>query len=209
MNCEEPCQWWPIWVVPHGYATPPCKPPTSDVYKRQLLLQTKLDKEQRDYAAQIERSSEHMLAIVNDILDISKIETGHLALDVTDFDLPGTIKETCSAATALARAKGLRLDLQIDSDVPTRMRGDGRRLQQVLANLLANAVKFTSAGTVAVHVSATPTLRDRTEVHVIVADKMCIRDRRQRATRDRDGRPQPGPRLQCRRTVRRLSLIHI
>jgi PAS domain S-box-containing protein len=136
----------------------------------ELLLQTKLDKEQRDYAAQIERSSEHMLAIVNDILDISKIETGHLALDVTDFDLPGTIKETCSAATALARAKGLRLDLQIDSDVPTRMRGDGRRLQQVLANLLANAVKFTSAGTVAVHVSATPTLRDRTEVHVIVAD---------------------------------------
>ncbi len=136
----------------------------------ELLLQTKLDKEQREYAAQIERSSEHMLAIVNDILDISKIETGHLALDITDFDLAGTIKETCSAAATLATAKGLRLDLQIDSDVPTRARGDGRRLQQVLANLLANAVKFTSAGTVAVHVSATPSLRGRTEVHVMVAD---------------------------------------
>ena len=136
----------------------------------ELLLQTKLDEEQRACAAQIEQSGEHMLAIINDILDISKIETGHLALDVTDFDLAETIKETCSAAGALARAKGLRLDLQIERDVPTRARGDRRRLHQVLANLLSNAVKFTSVGTVAVHVSATPTLRDTTEVRVIVAD---------------------------------------
>ena len=135
-----------------------------------LLMQTKLDNEQRVYAAQIEQSSEHMLAIINDILDISKIETGHLALDITDFDLPETIRETCSAAGALARAKGLRLDLQIDSDVPTHVRGDGRRIHQVLANLLANAVKFTSVGTIAVHVSATPALRHRTEVRVTVAD---------------------------------------
>jgi signal transduction histidine kinase/FixJ family two-component response regulator len=136
----------------------------------ELLLQTRLDEEQRTYAAQIEQSSEQALVIINDILDISKIETGHLALDVTDFDLVETIKETCSAAGALARAKGLRLDLQIDSDVPTHVRGDGRRLHQVLANLLANAVKFTAAGMVAVHVSATATARDGTELRVVVAD---------------------------------------
>jgi PAS domain S-box-containing protein len=136
----------------------------------ELLMQTKLDEEQVAYAAQIEQSGEHMLAIINDILDISKIETGHLALDVTDFDLGETIKETCSAAGALARAKGLRLDLQIESDVPTRVRGDGRRLRQVLANLLSNAVKFTPAGTVAVHISATRAPRETTEVRVVVAD---------------------------------------
>jgi PAS domain S-box-containing protein len=136
----------------------------------ELLLDTRLDPEQRAYAAQIEQSGEHMLAIINDILDISKIETGHLALDVTDFDLAETIKEACSAAGALARAKGLRLDLQLAIDVHARVRGDGRRLHQVLANLLSNAVKFTAVGTVAVHVSATPTLRDGTEVRVVVAD---------------------------------------
>jgi signal transduction histidine kinase/FixJ family two-component response regulator len=136
----------------------------------ELLMQTKLDEEQVAYAAQIEQSGEHMLAIINDILDISKIETGHLALDVTDFDLGETIKETCSAAGALARAKGLRLDLQIESDVPTRVRGDGRRLRQALANLLSNAVKFTPAGTVAVHISATRAPGETTEVRVVVAD---------------------------------------
>ena len=136
----------------------------------ELLMQTKLDGEQAAYAAQIGQSGEHMLSIINDILDISKIETGHLALDVIDFDLGETIKEACSAAGALARAKGLRLDLQIESDVPTRVRGDGRRLHQVLANLLSNAVKFTPAGTVAVHISATRALRDRTDIRVVVAD---------------------------------------
>ncbi len=136
----------------------------------ELLLDTKLDDEQRAYAAQIEQSSEHMLAIINDILDISKIETGHLALDVADFELAEMIKEACSAAGALARAKGLRVSLQIASDVPERVRGDGRRLHQVLANLLSNAVKFTSAGTVAVGVDATREPDNNTLLRVTVAD---------------------------------------
>jgi PAS domain S-box-containing protein len=136
----------------------------------ELLLQTKLDAEQRAYAEQVEQSGAHMLAIINDILDLSKIETGHLELDVTDFDPAEAIKEACSAAGALARAKGLRLELQIASDVPLRVRGDGRRLHQVLANLLSNAVKFTSVGTVTVHVSATPTPDNSTLIQVKVAD---------------------------------------
>jgi len=136
----------------------------------ELLLQTTLDDEQRTYAEQVARSSEHMLAIINDILDISKIETGHLALDVADFELDEMIKEACSAAGALARSKGLRLELQIAGDVPQRVRGDGRRLHQVLANLLANAVKFTAAGTVAVDVRAIAAPDDGTVIGVAVTD---------------------------------------
>jgi PAS domain S-box-containing protein len=136
----------------------------------ELLLQTKLDEEQRTYAEQVEQSSEHMLSIINDILDISKIETGHLALDVADFDLAETVKEASSAAGALARAKGLRLDLRIAADVPERVRGDRRRLHQVLANLLANAIKFTATGSVAIDVSATATPHLSTMIHVAVTD---------------------------------------
>jgi hypothetical protein len=118
----------------------------------EMLLQTRLDDEQRTYAEQVEQSSEHMLAIINDILDISKIETGHLALDVSDFELAETIKEASSAAGALARAKGLR------------------RLHQVLANLLSNAVKFTAVGTVTVNVTATATGEQTTLLHMAVSD---------------------------------------
>ena len=122
----------------------------------ELLLDMGLTDEQRECAEQVARSGEQMLAIINDILDISKIETGHLELDVADFDLDETIKETCSAAGALARAKGLRLELQIAADVPRRVRGDGRRLGQILLNLVSNAVKFTADGRVTVRVSARP-----------------------------------------------------
>jgi len=123
----------------------------------ELLLGTGLDDEQRTYAEQVAQSGSQMLAIINDILDISKIETGHLELDIVDFELEETIKAASSGAGALARAKGLRLDLRIAADVPPRVRGDGRRLNQVLANLLSNAVKFTSRGTIAVDVGAKPT----------------------------------------------------
>ena len=72
----------------------------------ELLLDTGLDDEQRDCAEQVARSGEQMLAIINDILDISKIETGHLELDIADFDLHETIEETCSLAGAQAQGEG-------------------------------------------------------------------------------------------------------
>jgi signal transduction histidine kinase/CheY-like chemotaxis protein len=116
----------------------------------ELLLDMDLTDGQRECAEQIARSGEQMLAIINDILDISKIETGHLELDINDFDLHETIDGTCSFAGAQARAKGLRLEVQIGSDVPRRVRGDGRRLHQVVLNLVSNAIKFTSTGGVSV-----------------------------------------------------------
>ena len=103
---------------------------------------------------QLSQSGEHMLAIVNDILDISKIETGRLELDITDFDLHEAIEQTCSGPRFEAMAKGLRLDVEIAAEVPRLMRGDCRRIQQVLLNLVANAVKFTARGGVRVRVGA-------------------------------------------------------
>ena len=111
-----------------------------------LLLDMGLSGEQREYAEQVARSGEQMLAIINDILDLSKIETGHLELDIADFDLHEAIAETCAATAAQARAKGLEFELEIGEEVPRHAHGDGRRIHQVLLNLLSNAIKFTSTG---------------------------------------------------------------
>ena len=112
----------------------------------ELLLATELDDEQRDYAEQVARSGEHMLAIINDILDVSKIEAGTLELDVADFDLRETIEQACAPARPRGAGKGLRARVEIDPALPRRVRGDGGRLRQVLMNLVSNAVKFTAAG---------------------------------------------------------------
>jgi PAS domain S-box-containing protein len=116
----------------------------------ELLLGMELGEEQREAALQIARSGEQMLSIINDILDISKIETGHLELDVTDFDLHEGLRNTCAIASAQAKAKGLFLDLHISDQVPARMRGDGRRIHQIVLNLVSNAIKFTAEGSVTV-----------------------------------------------------------
>ena len=119
----------------------------------ELLLGTELDSEQRAYAEQVEQSGEHMLAIINDILDISKIETGRLELELAEFDLTETIEHACVPGGLEAQARGIALEIQIDPDASRRVRGDGARVRQVLMNLVGNAVKFTAQGSVAVRVS--------------------------------------------------------
>ena len=136
----------------------------------ELLLDTELSDEQRSYAEQVARSGEHMMTIINDVLDLSRIEAGQLELDVTDFDLHESIGQACAAAGLQAGAKGIRLGVHIDADVPPRVRGDSRRLRQVLMNLVANAVKFTTEGEVAVHVGAQPRLEGDAVVRVEVTD---------------------------------------
>ena len=120
----------------------------------ELLLDTDLDDEQRSCAEQVARSGQQLLAVINDILDVATIEAGRLELNVADFDLRATIARACAVAEAEARAKGLRLERRIDHDVPRRLCGDDQRLRTVIANLVSNAVKFTTAGSVAVVVSA-------------------------------------------------------
>jgi CheY-like chemotaxis protein len=94
-----------------------------------------------------------MVAIIDDILDISKIETGRIELDVRDFDLHETIDQACAPARADALAKHLKLNFELDPQLPQRVRGDSTRVRQVLMSLAANAVKFTVEGSVTVRVS--------------------------------------------------------
>ena len=121
-----------------------------------LLLATSLDDEQRGYAEQVARSSEHMLTIIDDILDIAKIETGKVELAVADFSLTETIEQACVPAQLEGLAKGVPVALEIDPAVPARVRGDAARVRQVLLNLVFNAVKFTEAGSVSVGVTHAP-----------------------------------------------------
>jgi PAS domain S-box-containing protein len=117
----------------------------------QLLLDTELDPDQRELADQVSRSGELMLDLVSDILDISKIEAGKLAMDVDDYALREAIESVCAAARLQAEAKGLAFEVAIADSVPEQAHGDCRRLCQILLNLVSNAVKFTSEGEVSVH----------------------------------------------------------
>ncbi|MGD0981230.1 MAG: ATP-binding protein [Solirubrobacteraceae bacterium] len=134
----------------------------------ELLLGTTLSEEQRGYAEQVARSGEHMMTIIDEILDISKIEAGQLELDVTEFDFHLTVREACAVAGLLAEAKGLGFHVQIADDVPQFGYADRRRLRQVLLNLVSNAVKFTAEGAVTVDVGFRA--RDQRLVRIEVAD---------------------------------------
>jgi PAS domain S-box-containing protein len=135
-----------------------------------LLLETELDDEQRSYAEQVARSGDQMMAVINDILDLSKIEAGQFELDIADFDLHDTIEQACAAASFEARAKGLTVELEFAEEVPSHARGDSRRLHQILLNLVANAVKFTAHGSIAVTVTSRPGSEVGAPVRVEVSD---------------------------------------
>jgi len=134
-----------------------------------LLLQTDLTDEQRFYSEEVARSGEQMMAIINDILDVSKIEAGQLTLDVCDFAVRETIEQACVAAKLQAAAKGLTFELETDAGLPPRARGDDRRLRQVITNLVANAVKFTAHGSIVVRAS-TASHDGRIALRIEIAD---------------------------------------
>jgi two-component system, sensor histidine kinase and response regulator len=139
----------------------------------ELLLDTELNGEQRSYTEQVARSGEQMLTLINDILDVSKIEAGQLELDVADFDLHETIEQACTVAGLKAESVGIKLDVEIEPGTPRAVRGDARRLRQVVLNLVANAVKFTAAGGVSVRVRAEEPLGEadgQTRVRIAVSD---------------------------------------
>lgn len=112
----------------------------------ELLQDTKLDEEQRDYVQQIKFSGEALLALINDILDFSKIEAGKLPLEVIDFDLYETLQQAISMVCLQAHKKRLEVILDIDADVPRIVKGDPLRVRQIMVNLASNAVKFTQEG---------------------------------------------------------------
>ncbi len=117
-----------------------------------LLLETPLSDEQRDLVEAVHDSGQALLTIINDILDLSRIEAGRLELDSIDFDLRTLLERVIAIVTPRARAKDLTLRLRIDPDVPTALRGDPGRIRQICLNLLGNALKFTAAGEVSLAV---------------------------------------------------------
>ena len=118
----------------------------------ELLLGTRLDQEQEEYASAIHASGDGLMAVINDILDFSKIEAGKLDIESFDFDLREMVEGACAVAAPPAHEKGVELVAWIDDDAPEVVRGDRNRLHQVLVNLVTNAVKFTPAGEVVVRV---------------------------------------------------------
>ncbi len=112
----------------------------------QLLLDSPLDDEQRDQAETISYSGEALMSILDDILDLSKLEAGRMTLEERPFDLRRTVSSVVSLMSSRARAKGLAVAQHLDDGLPSYVLGDSGRLRQVLLNLLGNAIKFTERG---------------------------------------------------------------
>ena len=121
-----------------------------------LLLDTPLDDKQLQMGRVIRSSAENLLTIINDILDFSRIEAGRLRIDDQDFNLREQIDQAVGLLRPRARARGLTLETELPPELPARLRGDASRVQQVLVNLLGNAVKFTERGGVTVTVRTRP-----------------------------------------------------
>ena len=135
-----------------------------------LLLDTDLTPEQRHFGEIVQASAENLLGLLNDILDLSKIEAGRLALEEVDFDLRSLFDDVGAALAAQAQAKGLEFLGSVEPDVPSALRGDPGRLRQVLTNLLGNAVKFTHRGEVVVRARRVSESPERVQVRFSVRD---------------------------------------
>ena len=116
-----------------------------------LALETNLDAEQRDYLSMVKSSGESLLTLLNDILDLSKIEAGKLDLEIADMSVEDCIEEALEPLALKAQQKGIELVWNVGKDIPKVVRGDCTRLRQVFINLVGNALKFTNAGQVAIY----------------------------------------------------------
>ncbi len=126
-----------------------------------LLQETRLSKDQAEYAQTIQNAAGILLTLINGVLDLSKIEAGKFELENTDFNLSELMKLITSTLQYSATQKGITLSYQFDDELPETFIADHRRLQQILINLVGNAIKFTPAGGVAIHVFETLTQESR------------------------------------------------
>src|ERR1051326_2359117 len=128
-------------------------PMNSILGRADLLWESELSAEQRQYVEVFRRAGSTLLTLINDILDVSKIEAGHFELEHIAFDLEQVIEDTVELIGARARAKGIALLCRLSPGLNTSLTGDPTRIRQVLINLLGNAVKFTDSGEVVLSVS--------------------------------------------------------
>ena len=119
----------------------------------ELTLETRLNKDQREYLTMVQTSAGSLLRVINDILDFSKIEAGKLEVEKLSFDLRETVEQTIQALALRAHQKGLEMVCRVDRDVPRLIEGDPMRLRQILVNLVGNAIKFTHQGQIVVTVA--------------------------------------------------------
>ncbi|MES2090520.1 MAG: response regulator [Pseudomonadota bacterium] len=136
----------------------------------QLALRTEMTPHQRDYLTKISGASAHLMEIINDILDISKLEAGKLDIEHRAFNLEELLVNTCAQLVDGASRKDLELVLDVAADVPTQLVGDARRIGQVLLNFGANAVKFTEQGEIDITVRVQQRTEDRLVLSCAVRD---------------------------------------
>jgi two-component system sensor histidine kinase/response regulator len=135
-----------------------------------LLVQTRLSQEQREFADTIKVSADGLLSIINDILDFSKIEAGKMLIERTGFDLRESVKNAVATLAVKARDKHLDLSFSMPPEVPAHVVGDPSRLRQILLNLLSNAVKFTEKGRVLLEVGWNGAPGEEIEINFAVHD---------------------------------------
>jgi len=136
----------------------------------QLLEDTDLDAEQKELVETSHRSANALLAILNDILDLSKIEAGKLSFENIAFDLNQIIKEVVTLHTLKAEQQGVSLVIQVDDKLPDSLMGDPTRLRQVMVNLVSNALKFTEQGEVKISIEVVNSDSRRADLKVSVSD---------------------------------------
>ncbi len=138
-----------------------------------LLYETELSAEQKEYVQTFRRASSTLLSLINDILDLSKIEADYIELDSTDFDLREIIEQTCEVVATSAHEKGLEIAYRISPEVPLKLIGDPTRLGQILINLFSNAIKFTGEGEVIAEIilnKKAPQKKDMASIQFNVTD---------------------------------------
>jgi PAS domain S-box-containing protein len=136
----------------------------------ELVLDTELDSEQREYLNMAKLSADSLLSLINDILDYSKIEAGKLEIDAIDFNLGDSLGDTMKTLSLRAHQKELELAYDLQPDVPDALVGDPGRLRQIIVNLVGNAIKFTEKGEVIVYVQVDSRTKDDIKLHFTIAD---------------------------------------
>jgi PAS domain S-box-containing protein len=135
-----------------------------------LLLETQLTDEQNDFATTIKRSSDNLLVIINDILDFSKIQAGKLTIEKIDFKLNEVVENIKASFKHRIIEKGLTLEFNVEEAVPDILNGDPYRLNQILVNVVGNAIKFTHSGGIKVHISIQKTVSKEIYLNFTIAD---------------------------------------
>ncbi|MDQ6610401.1 MAG: ATP-binding protein [Bacteroidota bacterium] len=135
-----------------------------------LLRRTTLDQDQRQYVQNIHSAGENLLALVNDILDLSKIEAGMMSLEETRFSLHSLVSSVGAMFSEKIKAKELQFTTHVDKEIPDILSGDAVRLTQILVNLLSNAVKFTEEGRIEVRISLLNHSDDQVRIRISIKD---------------------------------------